>query len=219
MKAYYALITGVDTVVGRILETLKKHNIDQNTVIIYTSDNGFFCGSKRLRGKDLLYEESLRAPLIVYDPRLKSHMRGRRLSGLVSVVDFAPTILDLAGQTIPRAMQGVSFLPLLKGEKTDVRDSIFAENHFASYHPSVENAETEAERGRIRASGTVRSNCVRTKEYKYIRYHETDPLVEELFDIKTDPLESRNLADHSQHMTVLEKMRDLCDQYLEMCKD
>jgi arylsulfatase A-like enzyme len=214
IKSYYALISGVDVVVGRIRKTLKDNNLAQNTVIIYTSDNGFFCGSKRLKGKDLLYTESLRAPLIVYDPRLKPELAGRRLDGLVSVVDYAPTILDLAGLNIPKSMQGVSFVPMIKNKKKIVRKSIFAENNFASFEPTLANANNQQEKRKILLKGTVRSKCVRTKKFKYIRYHETKPIVEELFAIEQDRLETNNLAQDPNYRSTLQKMRDLCDQYM-----
>ena len=218
IKNYYALITGIDAALGQIRDELKKQGLDKNTVIIYSSDNGFFCGSKRLRGKDLLYEESVRAPLLYYDPRAKALRGGSKIAGLVSIVDFAPTILELGGVNKPRSMHGVSFLPLVNGSKTKVRKSTFSENNFASFRTAAEDAKDDAEREEIFKKGTVRSKCVRTERYKYIRYHETKPLIEELWDIQKDPLELNNLVNDSSHAAVLALMRQKCDEYIQMAE-
>ena len=101
--------------------------------------------------KDLLYEESVRAPLLYYDPRAKALRGGSKIAGLVSIVDFAPTILELGGVNKPRSMHGVSFLPLVNGSKTKVRKSTFSENNFASFRTAVEDAKDDAESEEIEA--------------------------------------------------------------------
>lgn len=213
IKAYYGLISGVDDVVGRIREELKKQGLEENTIIIYTSDNGYFCGSKGLSGKDLLYEESMRAPLIVFNPSLKNESRGKKINELVSVVDFAPTILDLCGVKAPAIIQGKSFKSMIYGKEKPFRDFVFAENNFDMYKPSSVNGELDEEGIKaLKARGTVRSQVIRTKEYKYIRYFETEPMVEELWNIKKDPLELENLAKNPGFSSVLDEMRKLCDK-------
>jgi arylsulfatase A-like enzyme len=216
LKNYFALITGVDAALGKIREELRKQGLEDNTVIIYTSDNGYFCGSKGLNGKDLLYEESVRAPLLYFDPRLSASRSGAEIAGLTSIIDLAPTMLDLAGLDKPDSMQGFSLLPLVAGTKTDVRDSTFSENNFADFVTAVGDAADDTERDAILEKGTVRSKCVRTNRYKYIRYHETRPLIEELWDIQADPLELNNLASDPAYAETLAMMRQRCDEYVQM---
>ncbi|WP_430931154.1 sulfatase-like hydrolase/transferase [Saccharicrinis sp. 156] len=212
IKAYYGLISGVDDVVGRIREELKRQGLDENTIIIYTADNGYFCGSKGLSGKDLLYEESMRAPLIVFNPALENESRGKTIDELVSVVDFAPTILDLCDVKVPAIIQGKSFKSMIYGGEKPFRDFVFAENNFDMYKPSSVNGELDEEGTKgLKAKGTVRSKVIRTKEYKYIRYFETEPMVEELWNIEADPMETNNLVDNPDYSKVLSKMRKLCD--------
>ncbi|MGC9328068.1 MAG: sulfatase family protein, partial [Candidatus Hinthialibacter sp.] len=114
VKNYYRLITGVDAIVGKIRAQLESLNLADNTVIIYTSDQGFFLGEHGLAGKWLMHEESIRAPLIIYDPRLPRQNRGER-SAMTLNIDFAPTLMDLAGIDIPSNIQGQSLTPLLTG--------------------------------------------------------------------------------------------------------
>jgi arylsulfatase A-like enzyme len=117
IKNYYALITGLDQVVGEIRHKLNELDIAGNTVIIFTSDNGFFCGSKQLMGKALLYEESAKAPMIVYDPRYRKDRKTNFEDALISHIDIAPTLVDLAGIDKPDNMPGKSFIPLVYGKK------------------------------------------------------------------------------------------------------
>jgi len=215
-KNYFALITGVDAALGRIRSELRRQGLEKNTIILYSSDNGFFCGSKRLNGKDLLYEESVRAPLLYYDPGLAVSKRGATIPGLASIVDLAPTMLDLAGVDKPASMEGFSLLPLVAGSKTAVRDSTFSENNFADFKTAVEDAADDTEREAILGNGTVRSRCVRTSRYKYIRYHETKPLIEQLWDIRADPFELNDLASNPAHAATLASMRRRCDDYIRM---
>ncbi len=218
IKNYFGLITGADYVVGLIREELKKQGLDDNTIIFYTSDNGFFNGSKGLSGKDLLYEESLRAPLIICDPRLPGELRGRTNNALVSTIDFGPTILDMAGISAPGTMDGVSILPALYGHVKEVRTDIFAENNFADFRLNVEEAKDKKENEALLAEGTVRSRCVRTKKFKYIRYHETKPMVEELYAVEIDPNETFNLINNPEYNGVLNELRTACDNYMKYNK-
>ena len=91
-------------------------------------------------------------------------------------------------------------------------------HNFASFRTAVEDAKDDAEREEIFKKGTVRSKCVRTERYKYIRYHETKPLIEELWDIQKDPLELNNLVNDSSYATVLALMRQKCDEYIQMAE-
>ena len=212
MERYYQCISGIDVVIGQIRDELKRLKLDANTVIIYTSDNGYFCGSKGLGGKCLLYEESIRTPLIIFDPRPDASRRGSRRRQLVLNIDFAPTMLDMASVKVPETMQGRSLLGLLTGKQKSWRDETFHENNFTSHFmPALRNA---GERRDEVLERSVRCKGVRTKRYKYIRYFEQRPVVEELFDIQDDPIEEFNLAQRPQYADTLVSLRRLCDEWI-----
>src|SRR5258708_15758885 len=116
VKGYYRLITGVDEVVGRIREVLERRGLFENTVVIYTADNGFFLGERELSGKWLMHEESIRTPLIIRDPRIPAARRGKRRGDMTLNIDVAPSILRLAGIDAPQSMQGRDLTPPLRGE-------------------------------------------------------------------------------------------------------
>jgi len=175
VKDYYRLLTGVDDVVGRMVDTLKARGLADRTVIVFTSDNGFFLGEHGLAGKWFMYEESIRLPLLVYDPRLPGAARGRKVDAMVLNIDMAPTILDLAGVARPTTMDGRSVMPLVRGERVKPREDWFYEHLFK--HPRIPKSED-----------------VRTERWKYVRFVEFDPPYEQLFDLKQDPLELHDLA-------------------------
>lgn len=199
-KDYYRLITGIDREVGRIRATLQRRGLADNTVIIFTSDNGYFLGDRGLAGKWFMYEESLRDPLIIFDPRQPPGKRGRREDAMTLNIDFAPTMLDLAGVAIPRRMQGRSLVPLVENRRpADWRAEFFYEHHFA---PNILPA----------------SEGVRTERWTYIRWVNEEPPLEELFDLKADPLEGHNLATDPQHASTLTQLRARWRDYLEKLK-
>ena len=113
-KDYYRLITGIDRELGRMMAELETCGLASNTVVIFTSDNGEFLGERGLAGKWFMYEESIRTPLIICDPRSPARKRGRSETALTLNLDFAPTMLELAGVQPPAAMQGRSLIPLIK---------------------------------------------------------------------------------------------------------
>ena len=212
MDKYYGLIHGIDVVIGRLRTQLDELGLAGSTVIVYTSDNGYFCGSKGLAGKDLLYEESLRTPLIIYDPRLPSTRRGRKVTQLASAVDFAPTLLDLAGLDAPSSMAGRSLVPLLNEDRPPWRDAIYAENFFTGkFMPALEHA---GERADVVKSSSVRSRAVRTERWKYVQYYELAPMIEELYDLEKDPLETKNLSSDPGFSETLAELRKRCQKFV-----
>ncbi len=206
-----ALTYGIDVVVGRLVKELAEKRLLENTIIIFTSDNGFFNGSHGLDGKTLLYEESMRAPLIVYDGRLPAGKRGRRLTQLVSTVDFAPTMVDLAGLRIPDSMQGMSLKPLMDGRDVSWRDAVFMENNFTNYKiVPLGEAKSDGEALARTKRDSLRCHGIRTDRWKYIRFFEVDPVFEQLFDLKNDRLEQQNLAGDPKYADVLDELRAQC---------
>jgi len=189
LKDYYRLATGVDREVGRIMDALARLKLADNTVIIFFGDNGYFLGDRGLADKWYLYEESVRVPCIVYDPRLPPARQGQKSDAMVLNVDLAPTMLDLAGLAIPKKMQGKSVAPILKGKiPGDWRTEFFYEHHTA-------------------AKIIPRSEGIRTQRWTYIRWIDPKPAVEELYDLVNDPLQEKNLALDPAHAATLADLR------------
>ncbi|MHC4678291.1 MAG: sulfatase family protein [Planctomycetota bacterium] len=191
-RTCYRLITGMDSTVGRIMATLEELGLDNNTIVIFTSDNGSLRGNHGLFGKWIMYEESIRVPLLVRDPRMPAELRGTRRDEMVLNIDLAPTMLAMGGVMIPPQMQGRDFGPLLRDESVEWRSEWFYEHTYNTQPPR---------------RPIVKSEGVRTKRWKYIRYVERDPPFEQLFDLKSDPGEEQNLAALAKHAGVLVNMR------------
>ncbi|MFH1301746.1 MAG: sulfatase/phosphatase domain-containing protein, partial [Planctomycetota bacterium] len=127
-------------------------------------------------------------------------------------IDFAPTMLDMAGVEIPDTMQGKSLLSLIREEKIKWRDSIFTENNFTSHFmPALSDAGDQRQKVLERS---IRSKSVRTERYKYVRYFEQRPVIEELFDLRNDPIEAFNLAGKPEYSNILASLRKLCDDWI-----
>jgi len=125
VRGYYRMITGVDIVIGRLVRELRKLDLFDNTVIFLIGDNGYFLGERGFAGKWLMHDVSTRVPFLIFDPR--SDLGGRTRQDMVLNLDLAPTLLDLAGLTVPEAMQGRSLRPLLAGFNKEWRDQVFTE--------------------------------------------------------------------------------------------
>jgi arylsulfatase A-like enzyme len=189
MKAYYRLATEVDAAAGRLLAELKTLGVDNNTLVIFTTDNGYFHGEHGLADKWYPYEESIRVPLIVRDPRMPSDRRGQINDDMVLNVDLAPTLLASAGIAAPPRMQGRDMAQLyLLARKPPWRTEFFYE------HATIRSVDF------IPASEAL----VRT-DVKYI--HWPDFRYEEVFDLRRDPREERNLARDTQSSTLLTRLR------------
>jgi len=174
-----------------MVAALEEHGMRENTVIVFTSDNGIYNGERGLAGKWLMHEESIRIPLLLVDPALPEARRGQRLDTIALTIDFAPTMLARAQLPIPKAMQGMNLLLYQYGAGIGDRDRFFYEHHFGNDRP----APIPANEG------------VRTTDWKYIRYLDREPLFEELYHLAEDPGEARNLAADPEHRDQLEAMR------------
>ncbi len=194
-KDYWRMIDGVDRGLGRILDALKQRGLADNTVVVFTSDNGYFLGERGLAGKWLIYEESVRIPLIVYDPRAGADRRGVTEDAMALNTDFAPTLLDYAGLEAPDGYDGRSLAPLCRGEQVPWRDAFAYEHHMdhAKIPPSV---------------------GVRGPRWVYARYYRQQPAYEQLFDLQNDPLQLVNLATDPAHAATLTAQRARCDELL-----
>ncbi|MEP4930718.1 sulfatase-like hydrolase/transferase [Haloferula sp.] len=213
----------VDQQVGLMVEKLKKMGQLDNTVIIYTSDNGRFQGSHGLFDKCILYEEAVRAPLIIFDGRMAESKQGRREDALISSVDMAPTMLSLAGLKPPSIMQGHDLSGILNQTQnmSEWRDAVLLENLFlvsmfkAKRKPNAE----EINEKEIAANKSYRSRGLRTDQWKYFVYYEHNPRIEELYDLQKDPQEQNNLVNNPEFAEVLSKLRSRTEEmYSEAVK-
>ena len=191
---YYALITGVDAAVGLIREALAREGFADNTVIIFTSDNGYSAGAHGFGDKVLPYEEAAKSPLIIHDPRLPRAHAGAVSAALTANVDMAATIFALAGVPAPADLDGRNLAPLLTAPAGRVRDHLPLFNFWG-----VPSAQSLA----IVAPG-----------WKYIHwYFGGDGLTptDELFDLSADPYEMKNVAADPRHAARLAELRRAYD--------
>lgn len=194
----YRYIHRADITVGRIMAALKEQGFDQNTVVIFSSDNGSMDGAHRLVGKWNMYEESIAVPLIIRDPRMPAALHGRR-SQMALNIDLAPTMLALAGVPAPPTMQGTDLQVLLKDPSAKGREDWY-------YEHDIVGLDNSKGRPLPRCEG------VRSERWKYIRYKDTNPVQEELFDLQKDPREEENLAKDATHVATLAQMSARCDE-------
>lgn len=210
----------VDLQVGRLMAKLEEMGVLENTVVIYTSDNGRFQGSQGLYDKAILYEESMKEPLIVFDGRASESRRGRREEAMVSSTDVAPTILSLAGVEVPEIVKGRVLSKLLDGtqDMAQWRDAVLLENFFIQeiHSAGVKKKQNIAEINDDIVAGnrSYRTQGIRTDRYKYFRYHEHVPVIEELYDLKTDPSEQDNLIPDPQYQEILSELRVKTEELL-----
>ena len=221
MRGYYRMVSGVDVVLGRVLQELESLGAAGDTVVIFTSDNGMFFGERGLSDCWLLYEDSIRVPLVVMDPRLDESRRGARRQELALNIDISPTITELAEVPVPAAVQGRSLLPLLDvdvdRDGADWRQDFYCEHLFE--HPLIPKSEG-----------------LRTTRWKYIKYvelpasdeeqrREGDAVkggigrrvrggnrYEELYDLRNDPLEADNVIDDPRCQDILAQLVQRFDE-------
>lgn len=192
IRAYYRMVTGIDGAIGRFLKELEAAGLANNTIIVYSADNGYYLGNRGLAGKWSHFENALRVPLIVVDPRVPKDQQGKVTDAIALNLDLPATFLDWAGIEVPQRYQGHSLAPIVSAEKpADWRTESFHE-HFAV-------------RNRIPAFEGLRN-----ANFKYVRY--VDHGREFLHDLKSDPDELVNLADDPKHAATLQAMRTRTDE-------
>lgn len=189
MKNYYRLASEVDAVCGLVLKELEKQGILDETLVIFTTDNGYYHAEHGLADKWYPHQESIRVPLIIRDPRMAKDKRGTTNNDFTLNVDLAPTILTATGSTVPETMQGQDLSPLyLAEEKPAWRSEFFYE------HATLRDA-----------SFIPASEALVRKDFKYFYWPEQK--VEQLFDIRTDPHEEIDLINSAEHAEKLAEMR------------
>ncbi|QDV08927.1 Choline-sulfatase [Planctomycetes bacterium Poly30] len=191
-RDYWRLISGVDRALGGILDELEELGHSERTIVVFTSDNGYFLGERGLAGKWLIYEESIRVPLIIVDPRADSARRGVTSAAMALNVDIAPTLLDLAGLVAPSGYDGASLAPWLRGEVPAWREDFLVEHRF-------DHAEIPKSYG------------VRGQRWVYALYDEQKPVFEQLFDLEKDPNQLVDRARDPAFHGTLASLRERCD--------
>jgi len=194
LKNYFRLITGVDFACGRILEELKRQNETENTLIIFTTDNGYYLSDHGLADKWYAHQESIRVPLIIKDPRMNKNLIGTMNDAMTLSIDLAPTILQAAGITPPERMQGDDISKLYTG------DIIAGDKHWRrEFYYEYPTITTIAHIKHVQA-------LVR-KDYKYILWPAYK--VEELFHLPSDPYEENDLVKSidPKYEKILEDLR------------
>ena len=184
MRDYMKVVKSLDDNVGRILDYLEDKGMLENTLVVYTSDQGFYMGEHGWFDKRFMYEESMRTPLIMRLP--KGFDRKGDITEMVQNIDYAPTFLELAGVPVPEDIHGVSLLPLLKGEHPqNWRNALYY--HFYEY-PAEHMVK--------------RHYGVRTDRYKLIHFY-NDIDMWELYDLQSDPMEMHNIYNEPVSYTHL----------------
>ncbi len=194
LKAYYRMIAGIDQMVGEYLDALEAAGVADNTIILFTSDNGYYMGNRGFAGKWSHYDESIHVPFIVYDPRIQSLESNRVEEALISNTDIASTVLDWAEVEIPTSYQGSSLQPLIEGiVGSPWRSSIYCE-HFLE-HPNIPSW-----RG------------LKTNRFIYAQYVDQEE-GEILHDLLGDPDQFENVARDPRYQNDLLALRSELENY------
>lgn len=192
-RQYHRLIKGIDDLTGSVINTLQAKNLLPESLIAFSSDNGFLLGEHGLAGKWWGFEESIRTPLIIKLPDAMTEGGAKNFGEISLNIDIAPTILDSAGISLPSTMnstmQGQSLLPRMQGSLLNGRKDFLYEHQFK--HPRI--------------ASTI---GLRTEHHKYLQYPDYGQEHEMLFDLKQDPFELTNLAKAAQYQETLAILRD-----------
>ena len=197
MKAYLRCVKGVDDNLKRVIDYLKENDLYDNTVIIYTGDQGFYLGEHDYMDKRWAYEESMKMPFIVRYPKT---IKPGEIDAIVENIDYAPTMLDFAGVATPKYMHGKSFKSILETGKESENSKKAAYYHYWMHMASHDNP------GHI---------AIRTKQYKLIQFYGTKmnedkpqtPPGWEFYDLKNDPSEDNNIYDNPAYKTVISDLK------------
>ncbi len=194
---YCETVFSLDENIGRILDTVAAQGLDQNTVVIYMSDNGFALGEHGFYDKRDAFEVSIRVPLLIYAPGLIKP--STKIEAMIQNIDIAPTVLELCGVTVPVGMKfdGQSFLPLLLGQQVAWRDHILYEYYWEWNFPA-----------------TPTMFAIRTDRHKYVYYHGIWDY-DSFHDLQTDPYERHNLIDVPAYQELIQKLKQQLFEELE----
>lgn len=194
VRDYYRLISAMDRNVGRVLEAIERSGRADNTVILFMGDNGYYKGDRGFAGKWSHFEESLRVPLVIYDPRHVTDEKNRTSDAITLNLDIAPTLLDLAGIDAPEHYQGKSMVPLIDSPSANWSRDSFSCEHL------MDNKSIPKWEG------------IRNKRFTYAKYFEQDPPYEFLHDRIADPDQTKNFANDPNYSKELAELRRETEQ-------
>lgn len=199
LKDYLSVAKSLDRNIGKVLDYLEKNNLAENTVVIYASDQGFYMGEHGWFDKRFMYEESFRTPFIMKYPGVIQP--GSSVDKLIMNIDFAPTILDIAGVKTPKDMQGQSFLPVLKNKEYKWRDAVYY--HYYEY-PEPHHVAPHF--------------GVRTSRYKLIRFYGPADFWE-FYDLQNDPHEMKNLYNKKEYKKIIDQLKKKLNNLIKKYED
>ena len=243
MKRYYRMITGVDRSCEQIYQELEHQNLLNDTLIIFTTDNGFYHGEHGLAGKWYPHEESIRIPLILVDPRAAPETRGTTRDDYTLNIDLAPTLLGAARIPKPSAMEGHDMAELYLAETSYPKNAMDStknnkdDQHNNKHVPKSWRTEFYYEHPQFFGDKFIpASTALVRKTHKYIQWgtvsetlgtaqaastasnsNGTEKRIEQLFDLTTDPREEQDVSRHPQYASILEEMRHRHDQLQQEC--
>jgi arylsulfatase A-like enzyme len=197
MQDYLACIASIDESIGRLLDYLDQKKLTGNTAVMYTSDQGFYLGENGWFDKRFAYDVSMQTPLLI---RWPGHIKPNSVSNaMVQNIDFAPTILSIAGATIPASMQGINFQPILEGkQKNSSRKYLYY--HYYEF---------------VKDHTVIPHLAMRSEEYKLIYFYTVNEW--ELYDLKKDPAEQKNCIDSPAYQHIIpvlkKELNNLRDRY------
>ncbi len=200
MRDYLACVRSLDNNVGRLLDYLEKENLMDNTLVVYTSDQGFYMGEHGWFDKRFIYEESLRTPLLMHLP--KGYERSGEVAEMVQNIDYAPTFMEITGNAVPEDMQGRSLLPLFtKNQEDNWRDAVYY--HYYEF-PNEHMVK--------------RHYGIRTQRYKLVHFY-FDISQWELYDLENDPHELNNLLGKEGYGELTAELKDKLKELIIQYKD
>ncbi|MEE8155478.1 MAG: sulfatase-like hydrolase/transferase [Phycisphaerales bacterium] len=198
LRNYFRMISGLDRNIGRVLDELRAQGLANDTIIMFMGDNGYYMGERGLAGKWSHYEQSLRVPLVIFDPRQPAAIRGRVVDSLVLNLDITPTVLDVAGVEWDESYQGRSLLPFIQRPNVqNPREGFYCEHRMKHAH-------------------IPRWEGYRTGRYMYARYLDVAESNEFFHDLNVDPDQLTNLAGDSAYKPVLTELRRVCTQQSDL---
>ncbi|MFO7947120.1 MAG: sulfatase-like hydrolase/transferase [Armatimonadota bacterium] len=213
---YLGNVSVVDGAVGRILDTLRECDLEEDTIIIYTSDHGDQMGAHYLYGKGVQYEESVRIPLLMHIPMIDSPHD--RVDAPVSQVDLVPTLMELLGQEVPEGLDGYSMVPFISDEGPLTEENVFIEWQTQTvFGPARDNEDSQWSREKREHIGRDVGRTIVSPEGWKLTLRERDE--NELYNLKEDPHELENLFGQSQYSDVVEELTARVESWKERTDD
>jgi len=221
LAGYYGAINRVDITIGRILNKLQETGLKENTLFIFTTDHG----SPFPRAKCTLYDPGIKTILIMYQPESSLFRGGKVIKSLLSNIDYLPTLLDLIGANIPEDIEGKSILPILRGEKEEIRTEIFAEKTFHELYDPIRGIRTQNYKyirnfEKLETLYQIPTPTLMAPSGKFIKkFYEKPRRDEELYDLDNDPNEQFNLIGNPRYEDIALNLKDKLLDWMKKTHD